>query len=97
MPDMSQTTTISPEALHRAAQRLAEALLDTITRECARASAEEGFEIDDCAAAALSALTSLTAKFATHFDVERSQLVASLIEALNDASEELPNPASRLN
>jgi uncharacterized protein YicC (UPF0701 family) len=94
---MSQTTQISPNALHQAAQRLADALLDTLTQECDRARAEEGFEIDDCAAAALSALTSLTAKFATHFEVERSQLVASLIEAMNDASEELPNPASRLN
>jgi hypothetical protein len=91
---MSQTTQISPDAHHQAAQRLADALLDALTRECGRAHVEEGFETDDLIGVALTALTAVITQFAAHFGVDPDHLIAALVEAM---SEESANRASRLN
>ena len=94
---MSQTTQISPDAHHQAAQRLADVLLGTLTRECGRARAEAGFELEDLIGITLTALVSLTAQFASHFDVDPDQLAVSFVKALEDANEESSKLAGWLN
>jgi hypothetical protein len=72
---ISGMSQISPDAHHQAAQRLAEALLDTLTRECGHAHAEEGFEIDDLIGITLTAMVSLIVQFAGNFGVDPDHLV----------------------
>jgi hypothetical protein len=91
MPDMSQTTQISPEMQQTAAQRVGTALLETLTRECAQRCAQEGFASDDITRVALSALVAVTAQFARHFQVDAHELVATLLEAMGAEVEETPN------
>jgi hypothetical protein len=88
---MSQTTQISPDAHHQATQRLADALLHTLTRECAQRCAQEGFSPDDITRVAMSGLVAVTAQFARHFQVDAHQLVASLLEEMGAEVEETPN------
>lgn len=85
---MSQTTKISPDAHHKAAQRLAEALLDTLTRECAQRCAQERFSPDDITRVAMSGLVAITAQFARHFHVDAHQVVATLLEDMGAEVEE---------
>jgi hypothetical protein len=84
---MDQTAQIPPEALH-ATQRLADALLDTLTHECAQRCAQEGFSPDDITRVAMSALVAITAQFARHFGVDAHQLVATLLEEMGAEVEE---------
>jgi hypothetical protein len=82
---MDQTTQ------HQAAQRLAEALLATLTQECAQRCAQEGFSPDDITRVAMSGLVAITAQFARHFHVDAHQLVAALLEAMGAEVEETSN------
>jgi hypothetical protein len=90
MSAMNQTQT-SPEALHHAAQRLADALLHTLTRECAQRCAQEGFSPDDITRVAMSGLVAITAQFARHFHVDTHQVVATLLEDMGAEVEETSN------
>jgi hypothetical protein len=88
---MSQTTQISQDALNAATQRLADALLHTLTREGAQRCAQEGFSPDDITQIALTGLVAITAQFARHFDVDPNQLVAALLEEMGAEVEETSN------
>jgi hypothetical protein len=97
MSDAIDANTKDPDAHHQAAQRVADALLSTLTQECGRARAEAGLELDDLIGITLTALVSLTAQFASHFDVDPDQLAVSFVKALEDANEESPNLAGWLH
>jgi hypothetical protein len=89
---MSQSqTTQSPDPIDQATQRLADALLDTLTRECAQRCAQEGFSPDDITRIAMSALVAMTAQFARSFRVDAHKLVATLLEDMGAEVEETPN------
>jgi hypothetical protein len=101
MPDMTQTTQLPRETLHRATHKLVDLLHAALARECRRLMAEEAFDDDDCIRVALSATVSVCAQLAGDVGADPRQLAASFVtalggEALAVASEESPEPG-RLN